>query len=118
VNIRLHIERLVLDGVPVSAGERSLLLAAMETELTLLLRNGGLSDELRLGGSLTQMRAGDIRIREQGGPKKLGADIAGAVHQVLGLSGGKQSVLSEHRSRGEQPLPGKQRQGRPRGNPR
>ena len=92
MKIHLHIERVVLEGVPVSASERPLLRAAMETELTQLLRNGELSDELRAGATLAQVRAGAIQVAKESSPKKLGTDIAHAVHQGLGYSGRRRSV--------------------------
>ncbi len=41
MNINLHIERLVLDGITLSPGESPLLKAAVEAELTRLLMSGG-----------------------------------------------------------------------------
>jgi hypothetical protein len=97
MKIHLHIERLVLEGVPVSASERPLLQTAMETELTQLLLHGGLSDELRSGAALSQVRAGVVRVGNEGSPKKLGADIARAVHQGLGHSGRRMSATAGRR---------------------
>lgn len=51
MKISVHVERLVLEGLPVSVSERPLLQAAIEAELTRLLRNGGLADEFRAGVS-------------------------------------------------------------------
>lgn len=105
MKIQLNIERLVLDGVPISASERPLLLAAMETELTRLLRNGELSDELRAGAALAQVRAGSVQVSKGSSPKKLGADIAHAVHQGLGYSSRRQSVTVGRRLSAESRTP-------------
>jgi len=42
MNIKVSIERLVLDGLPVSSAQGSLIGAAVETELARLLATGGL----------------------------------------------------------------------------
>lgn len=112
MKIHLHVERLVLDGLPVSASERPLLQAAMEAELTHLLRIGGLSDGLRNGAALAHVRAGTVRVGKESNPKKLGTDIAGAVHQGLGSATRKQFLPMEHR------LPAEHRGALPGGNPR
>jgi len=101
MKINLHIERLVLDGFPISLSERPLLQAAMETELTQLLRNGGLSDELRAGAVLTYLRAGAGRVGRESSPEKLGTDIAHAVHQGLGRSGRRRSGMVSRPSSAE-----------------
>ena len=101
MKIHLHIERLVLHGLPLSASERPLLQAAMEAELTQLLRNGELSDELRAGATLAQVRAGALRVGKESSPKKLGTDIAHAVHQGLGYSGRRMSATAGRESLAE-----------------
>jgi hypothetical protein len=110
-NIRVHVERLVLEGLPVSASERPLLQAAMEAELIRLLGNGELAGELRAGAALTEVRAGAVLAVKESSPERLGADIARAVHQGLGHSSRRQSVKGSHRqsAASRQPLPGNRR---------
>lgn len=96
--INVHIERVVLDQVPVSAGERSLFQATIETELKRLLRIHGLSDELRKGVALAHVRTGAVQIGKEGGPVKLGADVAGAVHQGLAHHSRTQPSIAKRRS--------------------
>lgn len=62
MNINLHIERLVLDGISLPPGDRPLLQAAMEAELTRLLASSGLSDELHSGGALYGVRTAGIQL--------------------------------------------------------
>jgi hypothetical protein len=111
MNISVHVERLVLEGLPVSVSERPLLQVAIEAELTRLLRNGGLADELRAGAALTQVPAGTLRVGTESSPKELGTDIARAVHPGLGHASGRQSVKESRRLSVEnrQPLPGNPR---------
>lgn len=84
MNINLHIDRLVLDGIPLVPGERPLLQAAVEAELTRLLANGGLSDALQSGGALYSVQAGRIQLTNNGSPARLGEQIAGAVYGGIG----------------------------------
>ncbi len=84
MHINLHIERLVLDGIPLGPGERPLLQAAVETELTRLLISGGLSDALQSSGALYNVRAAGIQPANDGSPTRLGERIAGAVYGGIG----------------------------------
>lgn len=84
MNINLHIERLVLDGISLSPGERPLLQAAIEAELTRLLANGDLNDALRSGGALYSVRTAGIQLENDGSPGRLGEQIAGAVYGGIG----------------------------------
>lgn len=84
MNINLHIERLVLDGISLSPGERPLLQAAVETELTRLLASSGISDTLQSGGALYNVRTAGIQLANDGSPTRLGEQIAGAVYGGTG----------------------------------
>jgi hypothetical protein len=84
MNINLHIERLVLDGVPLAPGGRVLLQAAVEAELTRLLASGGLSDALQSGGALYNVKTTGIQLGSDGSPARLGEQIAGAVYGGIG----------------------------------
>jgi hypothetical protein len=91
MKIYLHIERLVLDGVPISGAERPLFQTAMEGELEQLLLAGGLAEGLRTNAALLHLRAGSVYIGKESSPKKIGTDVANAVHQALGVRGRKGS---------------------------
>lgn len=87
MNVRLHIERLVLDGILVAPDQRPHLQAAIEQELTRLLSTGGsegagagINAEFQNGGSFYSVRAGQINILPDSGPAEIGRQIAGAVH--------------------------------------
>jgi hypothetical protein len=91
LKIQLHIERLVLEGLPLAAAEKPLLRAAMETELTELLRNGALANQKPASAAF--VRAPAIRVGKDTHPRKLGRTIAHAVNSALGQSGkGQQSA--------------------------
>lgn len=80
MNINLHIERLVLDGIQLEGGQHPLLQTAVETELTRLVNDGGLSSGLMRGGAVPQIPAGAIRLSEDSNPNNLGQQIAQAIY--------------------------------------
>ena len=84
MNIKLYIERLILDGISPSPGERPFLQSAIEAELTRLLANGGLDDALQSGGALYHVRAAGIQLAHDGSPAQLGEQIARAVYGGIG----------------------------------
>lgn len=84
MNIDLHIERLVLDGVDTAPGQQHLLGAAVETELTRLLVEGGLAHRLSGGGALPSVVGPAIQLNAANDPAQLGRQIAGAVYGGLG----------------------------------
>ena len=84
MKIRVHIDRLVLEDVPFTAGETPDLQTALERRLGELLAEGGLSAELRNGGALRSLRGGNLLLQThtQAGP--LGEGIANAVYEGIG----------------------------------
>jgi hypothetical protein len=84
MNISLHIERLILDGIAVSPGEGPQLQAAVEVELARLLAEGGLSPALLGGGAVPSVRAGDIQLAGERDAVGLGRQIAGAAYEGIG----------------------------------
>jgi hypothetical protein len=82
--IELHIERLVLDGISLAPRDRGALQSSVETELTRLLTEGGLSTELAGGIALPSLPAGSLNLSAAGTPAQLGAQIARAVYDGIG----------------------------------
>ena len=80
MTIHVHIERLVLDGLPVARTQRGTLAGALETELGRLLAGEGIGPGLTAGGALTQLRAGELRLGGARGAGTLGTQIATAIH--------------------------------------
>jgi hypothetical protein len=87
VNIELHIERLILDGLQVERGERADLQASVEAELSRLLTSGGLRPELMSGVRMRSLAGGEMQLTNQTLPAHLGTDIAKAVHVGIGAEG-------------------------------
>ena len=79
-NIHVQIERLVLDGLPLTRSQGALVQAAVEAELSRLLTERGLASSLRAGAALPSVRAGAIELLSDGGPAQLGKQIAQSVY--------------------------------------
>ena len=86
MNINLHIERLVLDGVALERGHEPLLRAAIEAELSRLLTTDGVAPGMMSGIAVPRLHAGDIQLAgDNNNAQGLGLQIARALHR--GLSG-------------------------------
>lgn len=84
MNIQLNIERLVLDGLPLTRREGVLVQAAVETELARLLQTEGLSPVLTGGGMTPHLAAPGISFTPGGDPAALGTQIAHSVYGSIG----------------------------------
>ncbi|WP_297324640.1 hypothetical protein [Nitrosomonas sp.] len=83
MNISLHIERLVLDGVTIAPNQRHLLQASVEAELTRLLTDGGLAPSLTHGIALPRLSASSMQLTGNN-PAQLGQQIAQSVYGGIG----------------------------------
>jgi len=81
MNINVSIERLVLDGLPVSSIQGHAIAAAMEAELTRLLTIEGLAASA--SRSESHLATGQIHVVPDGGPRSVGQQIGDAVYHVL-----------------------------------
>jgi hypothetical protein len=80
MKINLHIERLVLDGLPIDHHDAPLVQAAVETELTRLL----VAEEPKFssGGATPRVIAPEVNVMN-GGPTRVGEEIAWAIHRGI-----------------------------------
>lgn len=83
MNINLHIEQLVLDGISVESHQRPVLKAALEKELGSLLTHNGTLPGLQSSGAFNTVRANSINVGEKNGPSDLGQQIARSVYGGL-----------------------------------
>jgi hypothetical protein len=83
MNINLHIERLILDGLPVRPGENRTLQIALEHELSRLVLASGLPPTFSTAGAVPHVGPGTVRFSERDNAKQLGTKIAQSVHQGL-----------------------------------
>jgi len=84
MNISVHIERLVLDGLSITHSQRERLKAALEAELARLLSTGGLSVDLQTHGVWPRLSCGDLHLSDTDEPGQLGKRIARAVYRGIG----------------------------------
>ena len=83
VNINLHIERLILDGISVEPHKRPVLKATLESELGRLLVQHGIAAGLQSGGAFNAIRTDSIDVGEKNEPSHLGQQIARSVYGGL-----------------------------------
>jgi hypothetical protein len=84
MNINLHIERLILDGLPIESGQGGLVKAAVEAELSRLLEAHGLSASLQAGGAMPSLRASTVELNAQKNAAQIGQQIGKAVFTGIG----------------------------------
>jgi hypothetical protein len=84
MNIVLHIERLVLDGVPVARADHEALRNALASELAQLLSTG-VHPDLLAGGARPEVIGGNIELSGGAGAAQLGGQVARAVHGGIGV---------------------------------
>jgi hypothetical protein len=84
MNISLHIERLILDGLPVGHGQGSFVKAAVEAELARLLSANGLNQDFLSGGTIPSVKAESIQLKSDNNPSETGHRIAQAVYGGIG----------------------------------
>lgn len=82
-SVRLRVDRLVLDGIPLAAADRPLVRAALEAELARLLGEGGISAEWTGGGAVPRLRAPAV-VDATADAASLGRQIANAVYGGIG----------------------------------
>jgi len=84
MKIKLHIERLILDGLPLERRHGLLVQAAVEQELTRLLATHGLDSEWQSGGAVPRVSAPAFRLANENPPSRLGQQIAQSVYSSIG----------------------------------
>lgn len=84
MNIQLHIERLVLDGLSLSANGERFIQASVEQELARLVAAGGLSTQFASSCSIATIEGTAIRGANRMSPMSLGKGIADAVYSGIG----------------------------------
>jgi hypothetical protein len=84
MNVRLHIERLVLDGLPLAQAAAPHVQAAIETELARLISAGGVSGDFTGYRVVPSLRGGDLPATAATDAAGLGRLIAGALYGGIG----------------------------------
>ena len=84
MNITVHIDRLILDGISLAHGQRPCLQAAIEAELARLLAANGLASNLQTHGAWPSLSAAPIELQNTNEPGQLGKQIAQAIYRGIG----------------------------------
>lgn len=84
MKIVLHIDRLVLDGLPVGGADSPRLRRALTRELSRLLADGGVAHGLAGGVAVPRMAAPRLTMAGREKPDALGRKIAHAVYAGIG----------------------------------
>ena len=84
MNINLHIDRLVLDGLPIDHYQGPLIKAAVEAELTRLLTANGLANSLMAVGAMPSAPVPGIQLAKDSNPARLGQQIGRAIYGGIG----------------------------------
>jgi len=84
MNITVHIERLILDGIALPQRHRPVVQAAMEEELARLLAIDGLSIDFQQRHVQQRVQAGVLEVKDNDEPTVLGRNIARAVYRGIG----------------------------------
>ena len=83
MTVKVHIERLVLEGLPLAPGDSAAVGASLEADLTSLIAAGGLAGQIRNGAAVPRLRGTDLQVAP-GSSSRLGKHIAGSVYGALG----------------------------------
>jgi len=81
MNVRLHIEELVLEGFP--PGDRYRIAAAVEAELARLFAEQEIPPGLAGGGTMPMLDGGSFDVAPHARPDHTGAQVAQAVYGGL-----------------------------------
>jgi len=84
MNINVHIERLVLDGLPIAGPDSSIVQVAIETELTRILVRQGLNG--LSSGAVPQVPGSPIELARDAKPGPIGHQIGHALFNSLSSS--------------------------------
>jgi len=84
MNVRLHIERLILEDLPITRSQRALVQGAVEQELARLIEVNGVGADTVAGGARASVPPTVMHMGEGMTPVQLGQQIAQAVYQGIG----------------------------------
>jgi hypothetical protein len=84
MKVTLHIESLVLNGLPLKREDQRSLRASVERELARLLARDGLHPALTASGAISALNAPVVPLDAGKKPAELGRWIAGAIHRGIG----------------------------------
>lgn len=92
-DLELHIDELVLRGLPYAQRDR--ISQAIQAELMRLLDESGLPPWLAGGGSLPEVRVDGLQVAAGARTNAVGAQIAGSIYSSLAGGGAASSAVGE-----------------------
>jgi hypothetical protein len=98
MKINLHIERLIVEGLPADSTIKEQFSVAVQRELAQIFQ-GGLHEEFAPGAAFPRVRGGTITLARQTQRNRLGSSIAQAVHHAIGKPGDGPSQFPNRRPR-------------------
>jgi hypothetical protein len=84
MNVNLHVERLILDGMDIPSRQQPAFQEAVIMELTRLITEGSLQLRLEADSAIHEMPAGTVQLSNGNEPTELGQQIARAVYGGIG----------------------------------
>jgi hypothetical protein len=87
MKINLHIERLVLEGLPLENHHGPTVKAAIEAELGRLLAKRSLAPDLRAGLATPALHTRDVTLNANTNPGAMGRAIAHSLHRAMSNQG-------------------------------
>ena len=82
--IHLHIERIVLEGLPISSHSQELLKTALEAELSRQMATGDIPSTFLQEGAISHVAGGSLQVQSETNPAQLGMQIAQAIYASVG----------------------------------
>ena len=83
MDIHLHIDQLILDGLPIDRAQAPIVQAAVEAELSRLLTVHGFSAGWQSSGAVPSLNARGIQLAAGSTPAQMGRQIAQSVYGGL-----------------------------------
>lgn len=84
MNINLHIERLILDGLPFEARHHATIQAEIEIELARLLNENNIAANWQSDGAVSSVTADAIQLTAQSSTVQIARQIAGSIYGSMG----------------------------------
>jgi hypothetical protein len=84
MEINFHIDRLVLEGLPLTPSQGAAVQAAIEAELARLISDNGLAPAFTSSLAIPRLAASNIQLSGEKNPTRLGQQIAQALFAGIG----------------------------------
>lgn len=83
MNINVHIERVIFEGIPIRAANHPTLRTAIASELAALLAKEGLPGIA--AGAVPYLSGGALSLTSESAPAQIGSQLAQALHRAVSV---------------------------------